>query len=218
MTPARRAVAPPVLLAAVAALASLAGCGGGGGNRTAVATGPSQSAQPVTTAPTTPTAKASPTPVPTAAPTPTPEASPTPAPTGGGIIPSGDPNGAVEVGQYLYPSSTGIACGARTGHYDACPVSGRLASRLDSHPIPHAEPLCRCQNLWQKAAVSTTQTPDPAIWIDHVVLTFGPAYTITMDLRVLRTDGGWVGDDTTCTGQGESTSIYVQNPPACSGA
>jgi len=211
MTPARRAVLPAAVLLA----AALGACGSSTSSRTRVATAPHQTLQAITAPPAatpTPTATAAP----TAAPTPTP--SPTPAPTSGGIIPSSDPNGATALGQYLYPSTTGLACGARTGRYDACPVTTRLAQRLDSHPIEHAEQLCRCQNLWQSSAISVTQTPDPTIWITHVVLSFGPGVTVTVDLRALRTAGGWLADDTTCTGSGEQTSIYTQNPPPCPGA
>ena len=94
-------------------------------------------------------------------------------------------------------------------------MTSRLGTRLNQHPIPGAEPLCRCQNVWQESAVSSTQTPDSTVWIDHVMLTFGPGATVAIDVRVLRTSGGWFADDTTCTGQGEQTSIYVQNPPPC---
>jgi hypothetical protein len=132
-------------------------------------------------------------------------------------VPASDANGAEEVGAYLYSSLAGIACGARGGHYDNCPVTSRLAQRLDSHPISGAEPLCRCQNYWQQSTVTVMQTPDPAVWIDHVVLQFGPAATVTIDLRVLLTSSGWFADDTTCTGKGEATSIYVSSPPPCPG-
>lgn len=210
MTPARRAVLP----AAVLLVAALAGCGSSSASPKGVASAPDQTLAPITAAP-TPSPTPSPTAAPTAAPTPTP--TPTPAPTSGGIIPSGDANGATDLGAYLYPSSTGIACGARTGHYDPCPVTSRLAQRLDSQPTPHAEPLCRCQNQWQQSSFTATQTPDATVWIVHVVLTFGPGVTVTIDLRALRTAGGWLGDDTTCSGQDESTSIYAQNPPPCPG-
>jgi hypothetical protein len=210
MSSARRALLPAMALLAVAA----SSCGSGS-KPLGVATGPSQTPGFVSTAPPTPTP--APTPTPTPGPTPTPAPSPTPQPTSTGIVPASDPNGAVDLGDYLYPSNTGVACGGRTGHYDACPVTSRLASRLDSHPTGPAEPLCRCENTWKQSAVTTTQTPDPTVWIDHVVLTFGPAAKVTIDLRVMRTDSGWLGDDTTCTGQGEDTSIYVQNPPPCPG-
>jgi hypothetical protein len=185
---------------------------------TGVATGPSQSAGP----PTTPSATATPTPSPTATPTatatPAPTATPTAAPTSGAIVvPPTDNDGALHTADYLYPSQSGAACGSRTGHYDDCPVTNRLAARLDGHPIRGGEPLCRCQNFWQGVQVQVTQTPDPTVWIDHVVITFGPGATLKIDVRVLRTAGGWVADDTSCTGQGEQTSIYVQNPPPCPG-
>lgn len=188
-----------------------------GSSRNRVATGP----EPTLGPPTTPTATASPpaTPSPSAtpAPTPTPAATPTPLSTSSGIIPAGDPDGAAKLGAYLYPSSAGVACGGRTGHYDSCPVTGRLASRLDSHPTDGAEPLCRCQNSWRSSSVNAAQTSDPTIWVDHVVLTFGPGVTVAIDVSVLRTAGGWLADDTTCTGGGSPTSIYAQSPPPCPG-
>jgi hypothetical protein len=216
MTPARGVLLSAFALASATVLAA---CGGSG--HTGVATGPEQTAGPASTPPATPTPTATATvaagPSPTPSATPSPQPSPAPASTSAGIIPSGDPYGAAKLGAYLYPSNPGIACGGRTGHYDACPVTSRLAARLDSHPTQPAEALCRCENTWQQSSVSVTQTPDPTVWIDHVVLTFGPGVSVTIDVRVLRTSGGWLGDDTTCTGQGEQTSIYAPNPPPCPG-
>ncbi|HEV7678179.1 MAG TPA: hypothetical protein VGQ42_06390 [Candidatus Dormibacteraeota bacterium] len=186
---------------------------------TGVATGPSQTAGP----PTTPSATATATDVPatpsaTATPSPTPRVSPTAQPTSGAIVvPPTDNEGALHTADYLYPSQSGSSCGARTGHYDDCPVTARLAARLDGHPLPGGEALCRCQNFWQGVQVQVTQTPDPTVWVDHVVITFGPSATVKIDVRVLRTAGGWVADDTSCTGQGAQTSIYAQNPPPCPG-
>ena len=221
MTPARRPF-PSVLalLAATAGAVSLVACGGSA--PTGIATGPAQSAGPDTTPPPTATAQATPTPTlpPTPSPTPTatPQSTPAPQPSSTPIVVSpADSDGAQKVGNFLYPSSGGVACGARGSRYDSCPVTSRLAARLDGNPTPHAEPLCRCQNFWQSTSVSVTQTPDPTVWIDHVVLTFGPGATVKIDVRILRTAGGWVGDDTTCTGQSTQTSIYAQNPPPCPG-
>lgn len=211
----------PRRLALAVVLLLLAACGSSTHNATEVAGEPSSSGNPgfVTTAPPTPAPTAvPPTPTATPEPTPPPTPSPTPQATSAGIIPSSDNNGAVDLGYYLYPSSSGVACGGRSLHYDACPVTSRLAARLDQHPTGQAEPMCRCQNSWQKSSVSTTQTPDPTVWIDHVVITFGPAVTVTIDLRVMRTSGGWLGDDTTCTGKDETTSIYADTPPPCPGA
>ncbi|HZS15368.1 MAG TPA: hypothetical protein VFC09_12290 [Candidatus Dormibacteraeota bacterium] len=217
MHSARRHATP--LVALLAALA-VAGCGGGTGNRTAVVTGPSQSAGPDTTGTPSPTAAASPSP--TAQPTPTP--TPTPTPAGPSVqptpyyIPPSDANGAADDGSYLFPSATGHACGATQHHYDNCPVTARLAQRLDANPTPGAEPLCRCQNTWQSSSVSVTQTPDPSVWMVHVVLVFGPAATVKIDLLVRRTAAGWLADDTSCTGQGSQTSIYSAAPPPCPGS
>jgi len=222
MPPHRRGApfaALPLVLAAV-----LAACGSSGRG---VATGPTVSASlPATTAPPTatplptasPSAAASPTasPSPTATPTPLATAAPQPSATPY-VVPASDANGAQDVGQYVYSSIAGVACGGRTQHYDNCPLTARLVQRLDAHPTPQAEPLCRCQNYWQQSAVTVTRTPDPTVWIDHVVLTFGPGATVKIDLRVLQTSGGWMGDDTTCTGQAETTSIYGTSPPPCPG-
>lgn len=215
MQPARRRALPVLALLATATL--LAACGGGG-NRTAVVSGPSQSAGPDTTGAATPTATPSPTPSPTPTEKPTPTAPPGPSvqPTPY-YIPPGDTSGAQHVGEYLYPSSTGVACGATQHHYDNCPVTARLAQRLDGDPTPRAEPLCRCQNTWQSSSITVTQSPDPSVWTTHVVLTFGPGATVKIDLLVRRTAAGWLADDTTCTGEGSSTSIYSSAPPPCPG-
>jgi hypothetical protein len=192
-----------------------------------VATGSKVSTSlPATTAPPTatpsptdspsPTASPSATPSPTATPTPLATALPQPSATPY-IVPASDANGAEDVGQYVYSSIAGVACGGRTHHYDNCPLTSRLIQRLDSNPLPGGEPLCRCQNYWQQSSLTVTETPDPMIWIDHIVLNFGSQFQpIKIDLRVLQTSSGWVGDDTTCTGQGEESSIYVDNPPLCS--
>jgi hypothetical protein len=215
MRPSRRNALPAVTLLAATLLAA---CGGGSAPRTAVVTGPSQSAGPDTTASPSPTAKPTPTPTPAPSPTPTPTTAPGPSvqPTPY-YIPPGDSSGAQHVGEYLYPSAKGSACGAASHHYDDCPVTARLASRLDGNPTPQAEPLCRCQNTWQSSSVSVTQTSDPSVWTTHVVLTFGPGATVKIDLLVRRTAAGWLADDTTCTGQGSSTSIYGPAPPPCPG-
>jgi hypothetical protein len=206
-------------LLALAAATALAACGGSA-NRTAVVNGPSQSAGPDTTAPPTATPKPTPTPVPTPTPAPTATATAVPGPSVQPTpyyVPPSDPSGAQHVGEYLYPNATGSACGATSHHYDNCPLTNRLATRLDSNPTPGAEPLCRCQNTWQSTSISVTQSPDPSVWTTHVVITFGPGATVKIDLLVRRTAAGWLADDTTCTGQGTATSIYSATPPPCPG-
>ena len=204
---------------ALLVVAVLVACGGGG-NRTAVLSGPSQSAGPDTTAVPTATPKPSPTP------TPSPTATPTPAPTSAPgpsvqptpyYIPPSDQDGALHTAQYLFPSSTGIACGDLSQHYDNCPVTSRLAQRLDGNPTPGAKPLCRCQNTYQSSSVTTTASHDPSVWTAHVVLTFGPGATVKMDVLVRRTAAGWLADDTSCTDGGGATSIYSTTPPPCPG-
>jgi hypothetical protein len=218
MTPARRPF-PSVLalLAATAGAVSLVACGGSAA--TGIATGPAQSAGPDTTPLPTATAQATPTPTVQPTPSPTPTATATAQATRASLpcpVPATDTDGACKVGQTLYPSDTFPPCAAHS-HYDTCPITSRLAARLDSHPTDGAEPLCRCQNYWQKSTVSVTQTPDPTVWVVHVVLDFGLSPAVKIDVRILHSAGGWVGDDTTCTGHGTDTSIYVQNPPPCPG-
>jgi hypothetical protein len=168
---------------------------------------------------TTPMTGASVSPTSTTTPTPAPSATPTPVPSptlvNGRIIVSNlDDNGAAVVAGILYPPSGGV-CGAN-GKYDSCPVTDGLAQRLDSNPLTHAEPLCRCQNTYQSRTITTEALPqgNPGA-IAHVVLDFGGS-TVMLDVTVLRTAGGWFASDTSCTGQDpQVTSIYAATPPAC---
>lgn len=135
---------------------------------------------------------------------------------GGRIVVSNlDDNGAAVVAGILYPPS-GAPCSAN-GKYDSCPVTDGLAARLDSNPLRAAEPLCRCQNLYQSRTITTTALPqgNPGA-IAHVVLDFGGSTTVKLDVTVLRTEGGWFASDTSCTGQDpQATSIYAPSPPPC---
>jgi hypothetical protein len=166
---------------------------------------------PMTGASVSPTATATPTPSPSATPTP----APSPTMVNGRIIVSNlDDNGAAVVAGILYPPSGGV-CGAN-GKYDSCPVTDGLAQRLDSNPIAHAEPLCRCQNTYRSATITTEALPpgNPGA-IAHVVLDFGGS-TEKLDVTVIRSDGGWFASDTSCTGQDQgTTSIYAATPPPC---
>jgi len=169
---------------------------------------------------TMPMTGASVSPVSTPTPTPSPSVTPTPAPAptlvNGRIIVSNlDDNGAAVVAGILYPPSGGV-CGAN-GKYDTCPVTDGLAQRLDSNPLGHAEPLCRCQNTYQSATITTEPLPpgNPGA-IAHVVLDFGGGTTVQLDVTVIRAPGGWFASDTSCTGQDpQVTSIYAATPPAC---
>lgn len=170
---------------------------------------------------TMPMTGASVSPPPTATPSPTPSPTPTPAPTpaliNGRITVSNlDDNGAAVVAGILYPASGG-GCSAN-GKYDSCPVTDGLAQRLDSNPIAHAEPLCRCQNTYQSVTITTEALPpgNPGA-IAHVVLGFDGATTVKLDITIIRSDGGWFASDTSCTSQDQgTTSIYAATPPACS--
>lgn len=153
-----------------------------------------------------------------ATPTPSPTATPAPSPTtvnGRQTVSSLDDNGGAVAASILFPPS-GSACGSASGKYDSCPVSDALAARLDAHPLPAAEPLCRCQNSWQSRTITTDGLPpgNPGV-IAHVVLNFGSG-SVKLDVTILRTEAGWFATDTTCSGQDSSaTSIYAQSPPPC---
>lgn len=158
----------------------------------------------------------SPTPTPTTTPSPTPTPLPSPTVVNGRIVVSNlDDNGAVVVAGILYPPTGGV-CGAN-GKYDSCPVTDGLAQRLDSNPLTHAEPLCRCQNTYQSSTITATPLPEgnPGATA-HVVLDFGAGTTVKLDVTVLRNQDGWFASDTSCTDQDpQATSIYAASPPPC---
>ena len=159
---------------------------------------------------------ASPTAAATATPSPTPTPIPSPTVVSGRMVVSNlDPDGAAVVAGILYPPSGGV-CGAN-GKYDSCPVTDGLAQRLDSNPLRAAEPLCRCQNTYQSRTITSTPLPEgnPGA-IAHVILDFGGASTVRLDITVLQTANGWYASDTSCTGQdAQATSIYAATPPPC---
>jgi len=199
-----------LLLAGLALL--LAGCGTAGG--VARATAPPL---PDTSAPprATPSATRTPAPSPSASPT----ASPSPSSAEGGVerVPPDDDRGDATVAGDLYPSSGFANCPSMGPvGYGACPVTQRLADRLNQHPIRGAEQLCRCNNTWQGVSINAP-TVLPAInsYTVEVDLQFG-ASTIKLDVIVLRTSDGWYADDIQCHGGGSGTSIHAPTPPACS--
>jgi hypothetical protein len=131
------------------------------------------------------------------------------------VVSNLDDNGAAVVAGILFPPS-GAPC-SQSGKYDSCPVTDGLAMRLDANPLKQAEPLCRCQNLYQSRTITVTPLPEgnPGATA-HVVLDFGAGTTVKIDVTVLRTPGGWFASDTSCTGQDQASSIYAASPPACS--
>jgi hypothetical protein len=204
----------PLLAAALAALL-LSACGSSGG--VARATAPPL---PDTTAP--PTATPSPSPSPTAQPTPTPSPSPTaaatPPPAEGAVlrVPYEDPRGDATVAADLYPSSGSATCPSTgSAGYGACPVTSRLAVRLNQHPVRGVEQLCRCQAQWQGVSIrAPTVLPAIDSYTVEVDLTVNGT-PIQFDVLVLRTADGWFADDIRCHGGGASTSIYATSPPLC---
>jgi hypothetical protein len=154
-----------------------------------------------------------------------PPPSPTPSPTStagteGGVerVPVDDGRGDATVAADLYPSSGAAICGSMgTGGYGACPVTTRLAARLNQHPVSGAEQICRCNGTWQGVSINApTVLPGLDTYTVEVVLDFGsPSPKAHLDLVVLRTSDGWFADDILCHGGGDSTSIYAASPPAC---
>ncbi len=203
----------PLLAAALAALL-LSACGSSGVAR---ATAPPL---PDTTAPPTPTPSASPSPTPqptpTPSPSPTPTATPTPAEGGVTRVPVDDPRGDATVAADLYPSSGFANCPSMgSAGYGACPVTSRLAARLNQHPIRGVEQLCRCQSQWQGVNIKAP-TVLPAIDSYTVEVDLSVNGTpIQFDLTVLRTGDGWFADDIRCHSGGPNSSIYAGSPPLC---
>jgi hypothetical protein len=192
----------------------LAGCGSSGGIARATAPPlPDTSAPPTATPSPSPTAQ----PTSTATPASTPSPSATPGSEGGVVrVPPDDQSGDATVAADLYPSSGSASC-PNTGPvgYGACPVTSRLADRLNQHPVHRAEQLCRCQNKWQGVTIKApTVLPVIDTYTVEVDLQFG-ASAIDLDVIVLRTADGWFADDIRCHGGGASTSIYAAAPPPC---
>jgi hypothetical protein len=190
----------------------LAACGSSGG--IARATAPPL---PDTTGPPTATPAPSATATPSPSPTPTPLATPTPAEGGVIRVPYDDQQGDNTVAADLYPSSGFANCPSMgPAGYGACPVTQRLADRLNAHPIKGVEPLCRCQQQWQGVTINAPPVlPAITTYTVEVDLSFGGGTTIKFDLTVLRNPDGWYADDIRCHGGDSSTSIYASSPPLC---
>ena len=206
----RRSPAP---IAALCALL-LAACGTSGGIARATAPPLPDTTGPPTAAP---SATATPSPSPTATPAATPTPTATPAEGGVTRVPSSDPQGDDTVAADLYPSSGFANCPSMgASGYGACPVTPRLADRLNAHPIKGVEPLCRCQQQWQGVTINAPPVlPAITSYTVEVDLSFGGGTMIRFDLTVLRNPDGWYADDIQCHMGGPSTSIYVSSPPLC---
>jgi hypothetical protein len=101
-----------------------------------------------------------------------------------------------------------------------CPVTDRLAARLDELTAPRAEgpgpspPLCRCQNGPNSISVRTEVTASGGI--AHVTLDYGAVLSSNIDLIIVVSSGRLLVDDTQCTGGGSSTSVYAAQLTDCS--
>jgi hypothetical protein len=104
------------------------------------------------------------------------------------------------------------------GGLDACPFTPRLKARMQAIVSGFsgggADPVCRCQNSYTSAAVTTELVSGQAV--AHVVLGIGPSSTVKMDWVFVQSGGAWLADDSYCTAQGSATSIYTAMRP-CSG-
>ena len=207
---------PPSWIAAGLGALLLAACGSSGGIARATAPPLPDTTGPPTATP-APSATATPSPSLTATPAAT--STPTPGSAEGGVtrVPPDDQQGDTTVAADLYPSSGFANCPTMGGGYGACPVTARLASRLNEHPIKGVEPLCRCQQQWQGVTINAPPVlPALNTYTVEVDLSFGGGTSIRFDLTVLRLSDGWYADDIQCHGGGSSTSIYASNPPLCS--
>jgi hypothetical protein len=72
--------------------------------------------------------------------------------------------------------------------------------------------VCRCQNTYSSVAVTADLVSGQPV--AHVVLGFGPQANVKMDWVFVQSSGAWLADDSCCTAQGPSTSIYDPMDPA----
>jgi hypothetical protein len=118
----------------------------------------------------------------------------------------------------IFPGAHPVGC---NWHDRAnCPVTDRLAARLDELTAPRAEgpgpspPLCRCQNGPNSISVRTEVTASGGI--AHVTLDYGGGLSSNIDLIIVVSSGRLLVDDTQCTGGGSSTSVYAAQLTDCS--
>jgi len=174
--------------AAAVVLLSLPACGGGAtSNATAAST-----AAPTSNAATAPPAA--------------PAATPAPSPTNG-------LSQVAVVANRIFPATPPRDCFA--SGLDACPFTPRLKARMQAiisgFSGGGADPVCRCQNTYTSATVTTELVSGQAV--AHVVLGFGPSSTVRMDWVFVQSGGAWLADDSYCTALGSGTSIYVAMRP-----
>jgi hypothetical protein len=142
----------------------------------------------------------------------------TPPPTPAGAQPGAlDP---VQAAQMLIlplhypedPTQTVCRPAAGTSYSQAagCPVTKRLEARLQSHPTPNVEPVCRCQNTAPTDITTVSNDGETA----NLQVTFRfPDKPYSEIFIVVNAGGRWFVDDTTC-GTANS-SIYLTPVKAC---
>jgi hypothetical protein len=85
-------------------------------------------------------------------------------------------------------------------------------ARLNKHPIPYAEQLCRCTKPYGARVFVTTMTTDGAVVRASLGL---EGVTQLLDLAMDKSSGTWAAADLTCAGRGTSTSIFSDAPTLC---
>lgn len=123
-----------------------------------------------------------------------------------------------KVARQIFPGPHPVGC---NWHDRAsCPVTDRLAARLDQLTAPRAQgpgpspPLCRCQNGPDSISIRPEVTANGGI--AHVTLHFGAVLDSNIDLVMVMSNGRLLVDDTQCTGGGSSTSVYAAQLTDCS--
>ena len=122
-----------------------------------------------------------------------------------------DLSGAEQVAAMLFPES-GLACGAASHDYTACPISDTLKVRLRVGPVPYVEQLTRSGEAYTARRFMATQTMDGAIVGVELTL---PDSIQRLDLVLQRGGDTWLLADITCAGRGTSTSLFSSNPTQC---
>jgi hypothetical protein len=149
----------------------------------------------------------------TAAPATSATAGPAATPAAG---PTADLTRVAAVASRIFPAGPARDCSA--GGFDACPFTARLKTRMQAIAGATtgggADPVCRCQNSYTSVAVTTALVSGQPV--AHVDLGFGPQASVKMDWLFVEASGAWLADDSYCTAQGPSTSIYGAMRP-CSG-
>ena len=148
----------------------------------------------------------------------TPAVAPTDAAGSPALLSTATSTGIERIAHQIFPGPHPVGCDwhDRTN----CPVTDRLAARLDELTAPRANgpgpspPLCRCQNGPDSVSVRPEVTASGGV--AHVTLDYGGIVSDNIDLVIVVSGGRLLVDDTQCTGGGSSTSVYAAQLTDCS--